>query len=151
MNRRGRGDAERDRNVNGVTEQIIGGAIAVHRALGPGLLESTYEACLVYELHSRALSVQRQVPMPVLYKGQRLESAYRLDLVVENLVVVELKTVTDLEPIHRAQLLSYLRMSGLPVGLLINFNVVQLRRGVKRLVNNLCESFSASSAPSAVQ
>jgi len=106
----------------------------VHSALGPGLLESAYEACLLFELHKAGLRVEVQVPLPVVYERVRLDLGYRLDLLVENSVVVELKSVDAIEPIHKAQLLSYLKLSGKQVGLIINFNVVHLRDGIKRLV-----------------
>ena len=121
--------------LNTLTEQIIGAAIEVHRALGPGLLESVYEACLAQELMVRGLRTARQVPLPVRYKGVRVDCGYRVDLWVEGAVIAELKTVAKLEPIHLAQLLSYLRLSGCRVGLVINFNVLQLRSGIRRVVN----------------
>ena len=121
--------------LNTLTEQIIGAAIEVHRALGPGLLESVYEACLAQELMVRGLRTARQVPLPVRYKGVRVDCGYRVDLWVEGAVIVELKTVAKLEPIHLAQLLSYLRLSGCRVGLVINFNVLQLRSRMRRVVN----------------
>src|SRR4051794_7452316 len=105
-----------------LAHEIIGAAIAVHRALGPGLLESAYEACLKYELEQRGLRVEKQVPLRVVYREVSLECAYRLDLVVEGLIILELKAGDVLAPIHEAQLLSYLRLSGLRLGLLINFN-----------------------------
>ena len=125
--------------VNELTEQIIGAAIEVHRSLGPGLLESTYEACLLYELAERKLYVERQKALPVVYKGVRIDCGYRIDLLVEREVIVELKAVGHIEPIHEAQLLSYLKLSGCQVGLLINFNVKQLKAGLRRLVNELSE------------
>lgn len=121
--------------LNTLTEQIIGAAIEVHRALGPGLLESVCEACLAQELMVRGLRTARQVPLPVRYKGVRVDCGYRVDLWVEGAVIVELKTVAKLEPIHLAQLLSYLRLSGCRVGFVINFNVLQLRSGIRRVVN----------------
>ena len=136
-------------DLNGVTEQIIGAAIAVHRALGPGLLESTYETCLAYELAQRGLRVQRQLLFPLVYKGVRIDRAYRIDLLVEEQVIVELKALTQDLPVHEAQLLSYLRLSGRQVGLLINFHVRQLVRGIRRLVNSFPGSLSAPSALSA--
>ncbi len=123
-------------HVDLVTEAIIGAAIAVHRELGPGLLESAYQACLAFELGERGLSVERQLPLPVVYRGQHLDCGYRLDLFVQKLVVVELKTVELITPLHEAQLMSYLKLSGCTVGLLINFNVRQLTQGLKRLVMN---------------
>jgi GxxExxY protein len=125
--------------ANKITEIVIGAAMAVHRELGPGLLESTYEACLAHELIERGLSVERQKALPVKYRGVQLDCGYRIDLLVENQVIVELKVVERLEPIHEAQLLSYLKLSGTPVGLLLNFNVTQLRQGIRRLVNHLKE------------
>jgi GxxExxY protein len=132
-------------DFNKVTKRIIGGAIEVHRTLGPGLLESTYESCLQCELVSRGLHVQRQQSLPVSYKGLQIACAYRLDLLVEGAVIVELKTVARIEPIHEAQLLSYLRLSGYPVGLLVNFNVKHLKSGIRRFVH---ETFREPSVPS---
>jgi len=122
-----------------ITEAIIGGAIAVHRALGPGLLESTYEICLVHELSKHGLGVERQKPLPVAYGDVKLDAGYRVDLLVEDKVIVELKAVDKIEPVHKAQLLSYLKLSSCKVGLLINFNVTILKRGICRLVHNLEE------------
>jgi GxxExxY protein len=117
-----------------LTKSIIGAAIDVHRALGPGLLESAYEFCLSYELAARGLSIERQMTVPLTYKGVRLECGYRIDLMVENEVIVEVKAAEQLLPVHAAQLLSYLRLSGLRVGLLINFDVTALNRGIRRVV-----------------
>ncbi len=125
--------------LNGLTQSIIGAAIEVHRALGPGLLESAYEACLAFELSQRDHIVERQKPMPLAYKTVRLDTGYKLDLVVDNLVIVELKAVERLLPIHEAQLLSYLKLSGCHVGLLLNFNVTTLKSGIRRLVLDLPE------------
>jgi GxxExxY protein len=122
--------------LNHITDQVIGAAIEVHRALGPGLLESAYEACLAFELAQRGLKVEPQKPLPVVYKEVHLDCGYRLDLLVENAVIVEIKAVESLAPIHQAQLLSYLRLSGCKVGLLINFNVKVLKDGLRRLVND---------------
>ena len=122
--------------LNHITDQVIGAAIEVHRALGPGLLESAYEACLAFELAQRGLKVELQKPLPVVYKEVHLDCGYRLDLLVENAVIVEIKAVESLAPIHQAQLLSYLRLSGCKVGLLINFNVRILKDGLRRLVND---------------
>ena len=122
------------RKIDEITENIIGSAIEVHRVLGPGLLESTYESCLVFELVVRAFKVERQKALPVIYKGETIDCGYRIDLLVDD-VVVELKSVDHVLPIHHAQLLSYLKLSNSPVGLLINFNVLILARGVKRLAN----------------
>ncbi len=121
-------------NANEITEQIIGGAIEVHRVLGPGLLESAYEECLCHELKLRGLSFERQRPLPVEYKGIKLECGYRLDVLVENTVVVEIKAVSAIEPIHEAQLLTYLRIGGWRVGLLINVNVPVLKNGIRRRI-----------------
>jgi GxxExxY protein len=120
---------------NAVTDRIIGGAIEVHRHLGPGLLESDYEECLCYELSQSGLSFQRQIATPVNYKGLKLDCAYRLDLVVEDSVIVEIKAIDALIPIHSSQLLMYLKSSNMRVGLLINFNVPILKYGLKRIVN----------------
>jgi GxxExxY protein len=118
-----------------VSDAVIGAAIEVHKALGPGLLESAYETCLRRELDLRGVRYQQQQPLPVEYKGERVDCGYRLDLIVERLLLVELKAVDQLLPIHEAQLLTYLRLTGIHLGLLINFNVPVLRRGVKRMVN----------------
>lgn len=120
-----------------LTEQIIGAAMRVHTQLGPGLLESAYEACLEFELRDRGLEVERQKPLPVIYREVQVDCGYRLDLLVENSVVVELKSVETLARIHVAQVLSYLKLSGCYVGLLINFNVVHLREGIRRIVHRL--------------
>lgn len=117
-----------------LSEQIIGAAIEVHRHLGPGLLESAYEECMAYELKERGLAIARQVPLPIEYKGQSLSLGYRLDLVVNDQVVVELKSVHSLTEVHEAQLLSYLKLSGMKVGLLINFNVDLIKNGIRRRV-----------------
>ena len=117
-----------------LTEAITGAAIEVHRVLGPGLLESAYEECLKHELTCRGLSFEAQVPLPVVYKGLELECGYWMDLVVEDTVVVELKAVEQLHPVHEAQRLTYLRLSGKRVGLLINFNVEVLKHGIVRRV-----------------
>jgi GxxExxY protein len=118
-----------------VTERVIGAAIEVHRRLGPGLMESASEECLCYELNQRGLKFQRQVHLPVAYKSLKLSCGYKMDLVVEDSVIVEIKSIEELLPIHVAQLLTYLRASGKSVGLLINFNVAVLKRGLKRVVN----------------
>jgi GxxExxY protein len=131
--------------VNQITEKVIGAAIEVHRALGPGLLESVYEECLCHELNLREIPYERQKALPVEYKGKRLDLGYRVDLLVADKVVVEIKSVTTLEPIHEAQLLTYLKLGKWQAGLLINFNQSTLKSGVKRIVNNLKED-SASSA-----
>ena len=120
--------------LNTLTGSIIGAAIEVHKVLGPGLLESAYEECLCHELALRKLSYQRQLALPVKYKGIQLDCGYRIDLMVENMVILELKAVDKLEPIHEAQLLTYLKLTGVEVGLLINFNVPVLKDGIKRLI-----------------
>jgi len=119
-----------------LTNSIIGAAIAVHRELGPGLLESAYEACLAFELTDKGFRVERQKQLPVTYRGLQLDCGYRLDLLIENQVVLELKTAEKLLPIHDAQLLSYLKMAQKKVGLLINFNSLRVKDGIKRVVNN---------------
>jgi len=117
-----------------LTERIIGFAIEVHRQLGPGLLESAYEECLCYELGQNGLNFRRQVPLPVVYKSIRLDCGYRIDLVVEEQVILELKTVERLLPIHNAQLLTYMKLSGLHTGLLLNFHSAVLKDGVRRMM-----------------
>jgi GxxExxY protein len=136
--------------INRISGMIVDAAMKVHTALGPGLLESAYEACLVHELRKAGLRVRTQVALPVVYDGVQLDVGYRIDLLVEELVVVEIKTVESLLPIHKAQLISYLKLSGRQLGLLINFNTVHLRDGIKRIVNRLDQNSSASSASSAV-
>ncbi len=120
--------------INEITEKIIGAAIAVHKELGPGLLESAYEACLIYELVQSGLRVESQKALPVSYRGVQIDCGYRIDLLVENQIILELKAIEKIEPIHEAQLLSYLKLSGYKVGLLINFNVKLLRNGIRRFV-----------------
>lgn len=139
--------------LNLLTEQIIGAAIEVHRHTGPGLLESRYEECLCVELNQLGLRFKRQGPLPVSSKGIKLDCGYKMDLVVEDTVVLELKTVDQLLPVHAAQLLTYLKLSGKPVGLLINFNEPVLKKGLKRLVNRFREAGDThvTSAPSAGQ
>lgn len=121
---------------NQLTDKIIGAAIEVHRTLGPGLLESAYEECLCYELGQLAIDFQRQVELPVRYKALNLDCGYRIDLLVEGTVIVELKTVSELLPVHSSQLLTYLRLAAKPIGLLINCNVPVLKNGLKRVVNH---------------
>lgn len=125
-----------------LTREIIGSAIKVHRALGPGLLESAYEACLAYELQSLGMRVERQKSVPLIYENVKLDCGFRADLVVENRVVVETKCKDSLHPVDDAQLLSHLRLLNISVGLLINFHVLVLRSGIKRLVNNYREPIS---------
>ncbi len=132
------GDTEAPRD-NQLTEKIIGCAIEVHKALGPGLLESAYEECFCYELAQSGFSFRRQVPLPVVYKGVKLDCGYKIDVLVDDFVIIELKTVEKLLPIHEAQLLTYLKLYKKPLGLLMNFNVPALRHGIKRLVNQFDE------------
>ena len=117
-----------------LTEKIIGAAIEVHRALGPGLLESIYQTCLAHEMALRGLHFEKEKPLPVEYKGVKLESGYRLDFVVDGKVVVELKAVDSIHDVHKAQLLTYLKLTGCKVGLLLNFNSAVLKDGIERLV-----------------
>ena len=123
-------------HINRLSGEVVDSAIHVHSALGPGLLESAYEACLAQELQSRSIPVEQQVPLPVSYKGTAIELGYRIDLVVDRVLIVEVKAVRSLARIHEAQLLSYLKLSDRKVGLLINFHVRYLKDGVKRMVNN---------------
>ena len=122
--------------LNDLSEKIIGAAIEVHREIGPGLLESAYEECLCFEIRQRGVSLERQVPLPVCYKGIRLDCGYRLDILAEDSVVIELKTVGSIQPVHEAQLLSYLRLSDRRLGLILNFHVPFMKRGIKRIVHN---------------
>ena len=117
-----------------LTDRIIGLAIEVHRGLGPGLLESAYQACLCFELEQNEIPFNRQVALPVIYKSVKLDCGYRMDIVVDEKLVLELKTVERLLPLHDAQLLTYLKLSGLPTGLILNFNVPVLKNGIRRLV-----------------
>ncbi|HKO17994.1 MAG TPA: GxxExxY protein [Acidobacteriaceae bacterium] len=121
--------------LNRISGIIVDSAIAVHSALGPGLLESAYEACLGYELRKRGLCVESQVPLPVIYETVKLEVGYRIDLLVENSVVVELKACEAIAPVHRIQLLSYLKLSNRPLGLLLNFHVAMMKDGIVRMKN----------------
>jgi GxxExxY protein len=134
------------KTVNDTSGAVIASAIEVHKALGPGLLESAYEECLCHELALRGLRFERQKPLPVEYKQIKLDCGYRLDVLVEGLVVVEVKAVQAIEPIHEAQVLTYLKLGGWNVGLILNFNVPVMTNGVKRIVNNFDRN-SASSAP----
>ena len=122
---------------NAVGQQVLGCALKVHRALGPGLLESAYEACLAHELDRAGLSFERQLAMPLRYEGLKLELGYRLDLLVEGVVVVEVKAIERLTDVHRAQLVSYLKLGGYKLGYLLNFNVAVLKDGIVRMVNGL--------------
>ncbi len=125
-----------ERQENEISGKIIGAAIEVHKHLGPGLLESAYEECLCRELDLRGIDFKRQVPLPLKYKGLKLDCGYRLDLLVEDKVIVELKTVEAIAPIHEAQILTYLKLRDIRLGLIINFNVPLLVEGIRRLVNN---------------
>jgi GxxExxY protein len=124
-------------DVNDISGQIVDSGMRVHSALGPGMLESAYEGCLTYELRKRGFPVLNQLLLPVQYRGAYVELGYRIDLLVAGVVIVEVKSVANILPVHEAQLLSYLRLSGHKVGLLMNFNVVHLKDGITRFVNNL--------------
>jgi GxxExxY protein len=126
-------------DINALSSKVIGAAIEVHKTLGPGLLELAYEECLCHELSLRGISFERQKPLPVEYKGKKLDCGYRLDIIVENTIILELKSCEKIEPIHKAQLLTYLKLSGLNLGLLLNFNVPVVRDGIVRIVNELEE------------
>ena len=125
--------------INQLSSKIIGAAIEVHKGLGPGLLESAYEKCLCHELKLRGLSFASQKPLPLIFKGEKMDCGYRLDIVVDNAIILELKSCEKIEPIHKAQLLTYLKLSGLMLGLVLNFNVPVMRDGIVRIVNNLEE------------
>ncbi len=126
-------------DINQLSSQIIGAAIEVHKALGPGLLESAYEKCLCHELKLRGLSFENQKPLSLVFKGEKLDCGYQLDIVVENTIILELKSCEKIEPIHKAQLLTYLKLSDLKLGLLLNFNVPVMRDGIVRMVHGLKE------------
>ncbi len=126
-------------DVNQLSSKIIGAAIQVHKAIGPGLLESAYEECICHELSSQSSSIERQKPLAINYKGIKLDCGYRLDIVVENTIILELKSCEKIEPIHKAQLLTYLKLSRLNLGLILNFNVPVMRDGIVRIVNELKE------------
>lgn len=121
-------------DINKITERIIGCAIEVHKTLGPGLLESVYEVCLAHELKEHGLNFARQVPVPVFYKNTNLDCGFKIDLLVENSVVLELKSIEGFLPVHEAQILTYLRLTQMKIGLLINFNVKLLKTGIKRYI-----------------
>jgi len=124
-------------NENEISKVVFDCALKVHKSLGPGLLESAYEECLFYELKKSGLNVEKQKPLPLLYEGVKLEIGYRIDLIVENKVVLEIKAVEALNDVHLAQVLTYLRLSNCKLGMLINFNVTLIKNGVRRVVNNL--------------
>jgi GxxExxY protein len=126
-------------DINKLSSEVIGAAIEVHKTLGPGLLESAYEECLCHELSLQGMSFERQKPLAVTYKEKLLDCGYRLDIVVEKKIILELKSCEKIEPIHKAQLLTYLRLSGINLGLILNFNVPVMRNGIARVVNNLKE------------
>ena len=137
------------KQLNALTEAIIGAAIEVHREKGPGLLESSYEACLAHELILRGHVCHRQISVPLVYKGTAIDVAFRADLIVDDKVLIELKAVEHILPVHRAQVLSYLRETGYTIGLLINFHVPRLTQGIARLINDRPHnSFSVASVPS---
>jgi GxxExxY protein len=123
-------------DINELSSKIIGAAIEAHKTLGPGLLESVYEECLAHELMLRGLAFERQKPVPIQYKAVELDCGYRLDLVIENRIILELKACEKLEPIHEAQLLTYLKLTGLQLGLLLNFNVPVMKDGIVRMRND---------------
>lgn len=130
----GKPEVQREK-LNWISGQVVDAAMRVHTALGPGLLESAYEACLLFELHKRGIQATRQVELPVVYQGVKIDVGYRLDLLVEESVIVELKAVEEVLPIHTAQLMSYLKLSDRRLGLLLNFNVVHMQEGITRVVN----------------
>ena len=130
--------------INEITCKIIGCAIEVHKHLGPGLLESAYEECLIFELQNSGLRVESQKPVPVIYKEKKLDYGYRIDILIENVVLIELKSVDALNPVHEAQILTYMKFAGIRTGLLINFNVKMLRNGLRRYSHQpLCSSVSS--------
>jgi len=124
-------------DIEMVATQIVDAAVKVHRSLGPGLLESAYQHCLTYELHKRGLQVECEVLLPVVYDGQQINAGYRIDMLVENCIIIENKTVEKLLPIHQAQLLTYLKLRDCRVGFLLNWKVTLMKRGIKRMVNKL--------------
>lgn len=126
-------------DLNKLSSTIIGAAIEVHKIIGPGLLESAYEECLCHELSLRKISFERQKPLPVVYKECKLDCGYRFDIIVENAIIVELKSCDQIKPVHKAQLLTYLKLSGLTLGLLLNFNMTVMRDGIVRIVNGIKE------------
>ncbi len=130
---------EMGKTDEGLTETVIGASIEIHKELGPGLLESTYETCLAFELENRGISFKRQLELPINYKGLNLDAGYRIDILVEDRLILELKAVEKIHPIHEAQLLTYLKLTNCCIGLLINFNTHLLKCGIKRMVNQLHE------------
>jgi GxxExxY protein len=121
-------------DINKLTRDVIGAAVEVHKVLGPGLLESAYEECLCHELRLRNIAYERQKEIPIAYKGIKLDCGYRLDIMVASKLILELKSCNSLEPVHKAQLLTYLKLTGIKIGLLINFNVPLLKQGIKRII-----------------
>lgn len=121
-------------DINVLTNKVLGLAFEVHAQLGAGLLESTYESCLFYELKENNISVERQKKLPIIYKGFQLDTDYRIDLLIDNQLIIELKSVETLQPVHSAQLLTYMKLSNLKYGLLLNFNVPHLKQGIKRFI-----------------
>lgn len=128
-------ESERRRHAHSLSREIIGAALKVHSAFGPGLLESAYEACLAHELHKAGHKVLRQVTLPLVYDGLELEAGYRIDVLVDDLVVIELKTAEMITAVHEAQIISYLKLSKKPLGLILNFKVAHMKNGIKRFVN----------------
>jgi GxxExxY protein len=128
---------EQPMDIEEIAKNIVDGAIKVHRALGPGLLESAYQHCLIYELRKRGFEVKYELVLPVMYDGQQIDAGYRIDMLVENCIIVENKAVDQLLPIHEAQLLTYLKLRNCQLGFLLNWNVVLMKHGIKRMVNNL--------------
>ncbi|TLS77353.1 GxxExxY protein [Mariprofundus erugo] len=124
-------------DINKLSRIILDAAMYVHSSLGPGLLESAYEHCLYFELHSRGIACERQLELPIMYRGHRIDAGYRIDLLVGDTIIVELKTTERILPVHEAQLLSYLKLSNKRLGLLINFNAIHLKDGIKRMANEL--------------
>ncbi len=122
---------------NEISYKILNSAFKIHTALGPGLLENAYQECLFYELKKQGLKVEKEKALPLIYEDVKLDAGYRIDLLVENMVIIELKSVSELNDIHTAQILTYLKLSGCKLGLLLNFNVKSLKQGIKRVVNNL--------------
>ena len=144
LNREGAKNAKEDRagmmDIEETAKIIVDAAVKVHRALGPGLLESAYQTCLLHELHKRGLRVEQEVLLPIEYDGQRIDAGYRIDMLVEGCIIVENKTVDRILPIHEAQLLTYMKLHGCRLGFLLNWNTYLMKQGIKRMVNNLAES-----------
>ncbi len=124
-------------DIEEIATQIVDAAVKIHKNLGPGLLESAYQACLIHELRKRGLRVECELPQPILYDGVTIDAAYRLDMLVEGSVIIENKTVDSILPIHQAQLLTYMRLRGCKLGFILNWKVIQMRGGIKRMVNHL--------------